>query len=124
MASTRGRSNASFKALHLLITFRSDIADNLSIGLSGSRRFALKIDEEPSRLRQVACGGHRLTEFIQPMSKYLTEPEAADYLRLAPKTLTKWRHAGRGPKYHKFGGAIRYALSDLEAFVMHSRGEA
>lgn len=58
------------------------------------------------------------------MLKYLTEHEAADYLRMSPKTLKKWRHAGKGPKYHKFGGAIRYARADLDAYASSSRGEA
>lgn len=51
------------------------------------------------------------------MATYLNEREAADYLRLSPKTLTRWRWAGRGPVFRKFGRAVRYAVVDLEAFA-------
>lgn len=47
----------------------------------------------------------------------LTEHEAAVELKLKPKTLTRWRWAGTGPRYYKVGGAIRYRRSDLEAFI-------
>jgi Helix-turn-helix domain len=47
----------------------------------------------------------------------LTNIEAADYLRLSPRTLDRWRWAGRGPKFKKIGGAIRYALNDLNDFA-------
>lgn len=51
-------------------------------------------------------------------SPLLTEREAADYLRLAPATLARWRWRGdRGPRWRKLGGAVRYAHADLEAFL-------
>jgi predicted site-specific integrase-resolvase len=50
-------------------------------------------------------------------SKYLSEREAAEHLGLSHKTLTRWRWAGKGPAFHKFGGAVRYAPEDLAAFV-------
>jgi hypothetical protein len=50
-------------------------------------------------------------------SKFLTEHEAASYLRLSPKTLSKWRLIKTGPAFHRFGSAVRYSLSDLEDFA-------
>jgi excisionase family DNA binding protein len=50
-------------------------------------------------------------------NKYLSEREAATHLGLSRKTLTRWRWAGKGPAFHKFGGAVRYARDDLAAFV-------
>lgn len=51
-------------------------------------------------------------------SPLLTEREAADYLRLAPATLARWRWRGdRGPTWRKLGGAVRYARTDLDAFL-------
>jgi predicted DNA-binding transcriptional regulator AlpA len=50
-------------------------------------------------------------------SHLLTESEAAEFLRLKPKTLARWRWAGEGPTYRKIGGAVRYAVSDLEQFL-------
>lgn len=54
-------------------------------------------------------------------SPLLTESEAAEYLRLAPATLARWRwHGSRGPSHRKLGGAVRYAVSDLDAYIANS----
>ncbi|WP_406693342.1 helix-turn-helix domain-containing protein [Sphingomonas cannabina] len=50
----------------------------------------------------------------------LTEDEAADALKLCPRTLRKQRQAGRLP-YVLIGRAIRYTLDDLTQFVESSR---
>jgi predicted site-specific integrase-resolvase len=50
-------------------------------------------------------------------ARYQTEAEAADFLGLAQKTLSRWRWAGKGPAYRKFGGSVRYSIDDLEAFA-------
>jgi len=50
-------------------------------------------------------------------TQLLTESEAAEFLRLKPKTLARWRWAGTGPIYRKIGGAIRYSDTDLQVFV-------
>ena len=47
----------------------------------------------------------------------LTGKQAAAYLNLKPETLTKWRWAGKGPNYYRVGGAVRYSVADLEAFI-------
>jgi excisionase family DNA binding protein len=46
-----------------------------------------------------------------------TDEEAAAYLRVKKQTLRKWRVAGDGPLFVRIGGAVRYRLSDLIAFV-------
>ena len=51
----------------------------------------------------------------------LTESEAAEFLRLKPKTLARWRWAGTGPRFLKVGGAVRYELTALEKFIDQSR---
>lgn len=49
---------------------------------------------------------------------YLLPIEAALYLRVAPKTLTKWRWQGKGPPYRKVAGSlIRYVQSELEEWM-------
>jgi len=54
----------------------------------------------------------------------LTETEAAELLRLCPRTLRKARADGH-LRYILIGRAIRYTLRDLEAFVdSNSRKEA
>ena len=42
---------------------------------------------------------------------------AAHYLSLAESTLEKARVTGSGPRYCKLGRAVRYRLSDLDAWL-------
>lgn len=48
---------------------------------------------------------------------YLTNDEAAAFLRLSPRTLEKQRVIGGGPRFRKFGRRVMYALSDLRAWA-------
>lgn len=51
-------------------------------------------------------------------SPFFTETKAAEYLGLAPATLTRWRSvSGQGPSFRKFGGAVRYAKADLDTYA-------
>jgi len=52
--------------------------------------------------------------------KFLNTRDAAKFLGLSAYTLEAWRHRGGGPKFRKFGKAVRYADADLEAFVKAS----
>jgi len=49
--------------------------------------------------------------------RYLTNDEAADYLRLSPRTLEKQRVIGGGPRFRKFGRRVMYAVSDLDVWA-------
>ena len=49
--------------------------------------------------------------------RYLTNDEAAEYLRLSPRTLEKQRVLGGGPKFRKFGRRVMYAVVDLDAWA-------
>jgi len=51
---------------------------------------------------------------------YYTERQAASLLGLSPNTLAKWRWQCMGPRFHRFGGAIRYSRSNLDNFVARS----
>jgi predicted site-specific integrase-resolvase len=51
----------------------------------------------------------------------LTETEAAHQLALNVKTLRRWRWAGKGPRFLKIGGAVRYDPNDLDEYVAASR---
>jgi hypothetical protein len=51
------------------------------------------------------------------ISPLLREVDAAAYLKLAPKTLSRWRWAGRGPAFHRLGSAVRYSVDDLDDFI-------
>ena len=48
-------------------------------------------------------------------ARYLTNSEAAAFLRLSPRTLEKQRVIGGGPRFRKFGRRVMYAVADLEA---------
>jgi hypothetical protein len=58
-----------------------------------------------------------------PPSRLLTEPEAAELLRLTPKSLYNLRRAGR-LGYLQLGSAIRYRPEHLAAYLDAQEGGA
>ena len=56
-----------------------------------------------------------------PAARFLTNDEAAAFLRLSPRTLEKHRGIGGGPRFRKFGRRVLYARADLEAWA-NARG--
>jgi hypothetical protein len=60
---------------------------------------------------------------VQPQ-RYLTNDEAATYLRLSPRTLEKQRVIGGGPRFRKFGRRVMYAIVDLDAWADQHSFEA
>ena len=50
-------------------------------------------------------------------ARYLTNNEAAEFLRLSPRTLEKQRVIGGGPRFRKFGRRVMYAIIDLETWA-------
>jgi Helix-turn-helix domain len=52
-----------------------------------------------------------------PTARYLSNAEAAAFLRLSPRTLEKQRVIGGGPRFRKFGRRVMYAVVDLEAWA-------
>ena len=48
---------------------------------------------------------------------YLTQRQAAELLEISVSTLVRWKARGSGPKATKFGGRVRYRLSDLRKFM-------
>ena len=50
-------------------------------------------------------------------ARYLTNNEAAEFLRLSPRTLEKQRVIGGGPRFRKFGRRVMYAIADLETWA-------
>lgn len=59
----------------------------------------------------------RQTTTLPVPVRYLTNAEAARFLRLSPRTLEKNRTLGAGPRFHKFGRRVLYAVADLEAWA-------
>ena len=48
---------------------------------------------------------------------YVSTCEAAARRGLSPRTLERFRSAGGGPAFHRFGGCVRYRREDLEAWA-------
>jgi len=74
----------------------------------------------PAPLRPAAAAA---TTPAQPQ-RYLTNDEAAEYLRLSPRTLEKQRVIGGGPKFRKFGRRVMYAVADLDGWADQRSFEA
>lgn len=51
---------------------------------------------------------------------YLTTQEAAEYLKLSPRTLEGFRNRGGGPKFYRRGRLVRYRQADLDAWLAES----
>ena len=54
-------------------------------------------------------------------ARYLTNDEAAAYLRLSPRTLEKQRVIGGGPRFRKFGRRVMYAVEGLQGAQVQER---
>ena len=67
----------------------------------------------PAPLRPAAAA---VAAPAQPQ-RYLTNDEAAEYLRLSPRTLEKQRVIGGGPRFRKFGRRVMYAVADLNVWA-------
>jgi predicted DNA-binding transcriptional regulator AlpA len=48
---------------------------------------------------------------------------ASGYCGFAEGTFVNMRYQGKGPAYYKIGGAIRYAVADLDAWLAQHRVE-
>ena len=60
----------------------------------------------------------------QKASKRLRTEEAAEFIGVAPGTLVVWRSTGRVDlPYYKIGGAVRYDVDDLIAFLQSRKVE-
>ena len=68
----------------------------------------------PAPLRPFPAPAAVLQPQTQQPARYLTNDEAADFLRLSPRTLEKQRVMGGGPRFRKFGRRVMYAVGDLE----------
>lgn len=53
----------------------------------------------------------------EPEMALHTQSEAADFLRISPRSLERHRVQGTGPRYSSLGRRVVYARSDLLAWV-------
>ena len=47
---------------------------------------------------------------------FLNEKQLAARWGIERKTIQKFRYQGGGPRFHKIGGSVRYAISDVLSF--------
>ena len=57
------------------------------------------------------------SESLQSASPFLDTAQAAEFLKISPRTLEKQRVVGGGPRFRKFGRRVLYALTDLRAWA-------
>lgn len=50
----------------------------------------------------------------------MTQPETAEYLRVAEHTLENWRYRKIGPRFMKAGGRVLYRRNDIDAWLESS----
>ena len=48
--------------------------------------------------------------------QFLTPKQVSETYGIPPKTLEVWRYRGIGPRFHKFGRLVRYAIDDLTEY--------
>ena len=53
----------------------------------------------------------------KPALVFLDNKQAADFLKLSPRTLEKHRVTGGGPRFRKLGRRVVYAVADLESWA-------
>lgn len=58
------------------------------------------------------------------MQKMFREQQVAEMLNISVRTLRVWRWAGRGPRFRKFGAAVRYAMNDIQEYVDRAERES
>lgn len=64
-----------------------------------------------------------MSETSPPDSEFLTQKQVCAKLNVNYDIITKARKSG-ALKFHKFGGAIRYRLSDVDDYIASVSSEA
>ena len=62
-----------------------------------------------------------MNQLVPSRRRLIKESEAAEILNIEVQTLRRWRCVGKPPGYVKVGGAVRYELADIEAFIEAGR---
>ena len=51
-------------------------------------------------------------------NELMTGAEAAEFLRISPKTLPRWRWEGSGPNFVRVGRKVFYRRGDLAEYLL------
>ncbi len=49
--------------------------------------------------------------------QYLTPVDLSERLQISTSTLASWRSLGKGPKFYRMGGLIRYQPEDVASWA-------
>lgn len=58
---------------------------------------------------------------LDPSAAMLNEQQVAQHIGLTVHALQRWRVKGGGPLFSKLGSAVRYRLSDVDAWIAANR---
>lgn len=59
------------------------------------------------------------TTAVAQRDDLLTPEMVTSAIHVPEKTLAQWRYLGRGPRFLKLEGHVRYRRSDVEAWLAH-----
>lgn len=65
----------------------------------------------------------RAMSLRRPRPAALTETQVAEWLGLSVATLRAWRFRGQGPRFVRFGRAVRYMDDAVQEFIRVSEAE-
>lgn len=89
--------------------------------LAGSEEAAASLAPDPAALVETTPADRDSEPAACEHPRFLTTRQAAAFLTLSPRTLDRYRAAGRGPAFHKFETRIAYARADLKAWAKERR---
>ncbi|ALV45806.1 hypothetical protein MB46_10275 [Arthrobacter alpinus] len=58
---------------------------------------------------------------VMALPRFLTPADVAEALQIPVGTLANWRSAGKGPRFSRFGGLVRYDPDDVAAWLAEQR---
>ena len=54
---------------------------------------------------------------LKDYPRFMTTRQVGEFLGISPYTLSDWRIQGRGPRFHKFEGNVRYSRTDVDNYL-------
>ena len=89
--------------------------------LAGSEEATPALHPDPAALGALAGSAASPPGRDSDEPAFLTTRQAAALLSLSPRTLDRYRVAGKGPPFRRFGSRIAYARADLEEWAAQRR---
>jgi len=59
----------------------------------------------------------KTADLQQVQRRYGSERDVAQLTGIAARTLQKWRLFGKGPRFYRVGGMIKYDLAEVDSWV-------